>query len=126
MRIVIEIPRLSEERTTFACTLLMDALVVIGLEAEKELGRVPPLYRSGVVFRPEPFTDGEHFDLPWIVIARGWGDCDDLSIWRRIELARKGEATLSRVVWRPDTRRYHAQVRRSDGTWEDPSLMLKR
>lgn len=125
MRVIVEIPTLNEEHTVEALVTLLDAVARVGLIVEKELGPAPELYSSGVRFQPEPFDDGEHFDLPWAVLERGWGDCDDLTIWRRMELARRGEATKARVVWREDTRRYHAQIRREDGSWEDPSLMLK-
>ena len=45
-------------------------------------GEAPSLtdaIRGGLRWRPEPFMDGEHFDLAATAHRRGWGDCDDLA-----------------------------------------------
>ena len=127
MRIIIDLPPLSEEATTRACIELMDSVARVGLICEEELGEAPSLYDSGVKFAQEPFTDGEHFDLPWLCIRRGWMDCDDAAIWRNMELWRAGEhAAGSRVIWPEGTRRYHAQNRRGDNTVEDATQIIER
>jgi hypothetical protein len=127
VRIIIEIPQLSEERTTRACIEIMDSVARVGLICEEELGPVPGLYASGVRFAQEPFQDGEHFDLPWVCVQRGWLDCDDAAIWRNMELWREGEHRAgSRVIWPPGTRRYHAQNRRADDTVEDATQIIER
>lgn len=101
-------------------------MVRVGLIAERDHGRpAPPLYGSGIGFHPEPFKDGEHFDLPGFALRRGWADCDDLVIWRCLELQRAGEAAVPAGVWPKGMRRYHARVRRADGTIEDPSLQVR-
>lgn len=78
--------------------------------------------RHGVRWRPENFGD-EHFDHAGIVLSRGWGDCDDLAPWRAASLRASGEdpgAVAIAVPSGPDM--YHAIVRRSDGSNDDPSV----
>ena len=91
-----------------------------------ESHRIPPLYTSGVVYREEPptivtFSDGtvrkveEFASLP-IVLARGWGDCDDLAPARTAELRSQGERASIRIIWKqpfPTSQKvYHVLVRR--------------
>ena len=76
----------------------------------------------GVRWRPENMGD-EHFDHAGTVIARGWGDCDDLAPWHAASLRATGEdpgATAIVVPSGPEM--YHAIVRRSDGSNDDPSV----
>lgn len=89
-------------------------------------GEVPPLTeaidKGGVRWKPEPFLDGEHFDLAHQVTARKWGDCDDLAPWLTGELRATGEdpGAVSRVYQSgPD--RWHVVTQTSDGTILDPS-----
>lgn len=85
---------------------------------------LPPLYRSGVHYAPEPWAGSgrEEWADPWTVCARGWGDCDDLVGWRVAELRAAGEHATIQVMRRNE--RYHVRVRRADGTLEDPSIAL--
>lgn len=82
------------------------------------------LLRSGVRWRPEPYTDGEHFDLPPVIAARGWADCDDLAPALAAELrsSQADPGAIARVV-RSGPERWHAIVQLSDGTTIDPSIM---
>lgn len=87
---------------------------------------VPPLYQSGVRYREEPEDGVEEFASIPVVLARGWGDCDDLAPWRVAELRNAGERAKIRIQWRR-TRRgklFHIVVRRADGSIEDPSARL--
>lgn len=78
---------------------------------------------AGVKWRPEAFPDGEHFDLPSTVVARGWGDCDDLAPWHAGSLRATGRDPKARaVVRRSGPQRWHVVVRRGDGSVEDPSV----
>jgi hypothetical protein len=91
-----------------------------------EAGLVPPLYKSGVRFRREP-KGVETFRDATDVWARGHGDCAHLAAWRAGELQAMGEKAQLRVKWgwrkgRP--RLFHVQVRRANGTVEDPSRKL--
>ena len=88
-------------------------------------GEVPPLteaIRKGVRWKPEPFLDGEHFDLAHQVTARKWGDCDDLAPWLTGELRATGEdpGAISRV-YKSGPDRWHVVTQLSDGKILDPS-----
>jgi hypothetical protein len=88
-------------------------------------GEVPPLteaIKKGVRWKPEPFTDGEHFDLAHHVEARKWGDCDDLAPWLTGELRATGEdpGAVSRV-YKSGPDRWHVVTETSDGQILDPS-----
>jgi hypothetical protein len=74
-----------------------------------------------VVWQPEPPGD-EHFDLPTTIMGRGWGDCDDLAPWHAGSLRAGGVDPGARAfVKRSGPTRWHALVKRSDGSIEDPS-----
>lgn len=82
----------------------------------------PPLYTSGVRYKTEPREVWRHVGD---VLAEKWGDCEDLAAWRAAELRVSGEDTGASVTtYQSGPRRYHAVVRRGDGTLEDPSKML--
>ena len=88
-------------------------------------GEVPPLteaIRKGVRWKPEAFTDGEHFDLAHQVTARKWGDCDDLAPWLTGELRATGQdpGAVSRV-YKSGPDRWHVVTQTSDGQILDPS-----
>ena len=88
-------------------------------------GEVPPLteaIRKGVKWKPEPFLDGEHFDLAHQVVSRSWGDCDDLAPWLTGELRATGEdpGAISRV-YKSGPDRWHVVTETSDGRILDPS-----
>lgn len=88
-------------------------------------GEVPPLteaIKKGVRWKPEPFTDGEHFDLAHQVTARKWGDCDDLAPWLTGELRATGQdpGAVSRV-YKSGPDRWHVVTQTSDGEILDPS-----
>lgn len=88
--------------------------------------RVPNLYESGVRYQREPLGTTEEFAAIPAVLARGWGDCDDLAPWRVAELRHVGEHAKIKIIWKrhPNGRMYHIVVRRGDGTVEDPSALL--
>lgn len=88
-------------------------------------GEVPDIedaIRKGVKWKPEPFLDGEHFDLAHQVVSRGWGDCDDLSPWLTGTLRATGEdpGAVSRV-YKSGRDRWHVVTETSDGRILDPS-----
>lgn len=88
-------------------------------------GEVPPLteaIRKGVRWKPEPFTDGEHFDLAHQVVSRNWGDCDDLAPWLTGELRATGDDPGARSrVYKSGPDRWHVVTETSDGEILDPS-----
>lgn len=88
-------------------------------------GEVPLLteaIKKGVRWKPEPFQDGEHFDLAHQVTARKWGDCDDLAPWLTGELRATGAdpGAVSRV-YKSGPDRWHVVTQTSDGQILDPS-----
>lgn len=88
-------------------------------------GEVPLIteaIRKGVQWKPEPFLDGEHFDLAHHVAARKWGDCDDLAPWLTGELRATGEDPGARSrVYKSGPDRWHVVTETSDGEILDPS-----
>lgn len=78
--------------------------------------------KGGLVkWQPEPPGD-EHFDLPTTVLARKWGDCDDLAPWHAASLRAAGNDPGARAIVRKSgPNRWHAVVQRSDGSIDDPS-----
>lgn len=90
---------------------------------------VPALYESGVRYEEEPAGQPyEEFASTPVVLAKGWGDCDDLVCWRIAELRNAGENAKVRLKWQFDplrgARMYHVLVRRANGQVEDPSKRL--
>lgn len=105
--------------------------------------RVPKLYAAGVIYRLEPELPKGSVEeiencLQVLALApriyghpygRGtrWTDCDGAVAYRLGELWCAGEPATARIVWRADLRKSkHAQVRRADGTIEDPCMILRR
>ena len=91
--------------------------------------QVPSLYESGIRYEEEPVGQPyEDFSAIPVVLARGWGDCDDLVSWRIAELRNAGENAKVRLKWQYDpirgARMFHVLVRRANGQVEDPSLRL--
>lgn len=88
-------------------------------------GEVPTATEAiadGVKWKPEPFLDGEHFDLAHQVVARGWGDCDDLSPFLTGTLRATGEDPGARSrVYKSGPDRWHVVTETSDGEILDPS-----
>ena len=107
---------------------VLDAALEVSTRANRaalEAGERPitEAIRAGKVrWRPEPFTDGEHFDDSATVQRRGWGDCDDLAPALAAELRATGRDPRAKaVVRRSGPSRWHAVVRMSDGQILDPS-----
>lgn len=115
-----------------------EAALVVLLQALAEVDRlelianprIPRLYRSLVRWRD---ADGEfngkaeEFTTIEPLLARGHGDCKDLSAWRVAEL-RYHDGEVAGFVLTPfehkKGRTYHIRVRRADGSIEDPSQLL--
>lgn len=95
------------------------------LRRARQRGRpIPALYKAGVRYRREP-TGQESWDTIDRVLARGYGDCEDLAAWRAAELVESGGDPGARVaIIRTGPKTMHAVVRRSNGSTEDPSRRL--
>ena len=85
---------------------------------------LPGLYARHIRYQREPEAGSgqEEFADPWTVLARGWGDCDDLIGYRVSELLAQGEAATVNCIW--DGVRMHVRVRRASGDLEDPAQIL--
>ena len=93
-----------------------------------ESGILPPLYSSDVRYQEEP-PDVESFIDGLTCYRRGHGDCAHLAAWRVAELQVQGEPADITIEFQPSQLRpgcmlYHVQVRRADGSVEDPSVIL--
>lgn len=88
-------------------------------------GEVPGItdaIKKGVRWKPEPYLDGEHFDLAHQVVNRNWGDCDDLAPWLAGQLRATGQDEGARArVYKTGPKRWHVVTELSDGTILDPS-----
>jgi hypothetical protein len=115
----IRIPRRSAAFAALVRSLL-ECLVEHNMVAQ-----LPPLYLSGVRYRSEP-ASAESFRDARATLERGHGDCAHLATWRCAELRRSNEAATLVVTFAPYGRSkvFHVQVRRGDGSVEDPSREL--
>jgi hypothetical protein len=76
---------------------------------------------DGIRWKPEP-PGAERFDHAGLVMRRKWGDCDDLAPWHAASLRVTGEDHGAKAIVYPSgPGRWHAVVRRSDGSIDDPS-----
>lgn len=121
MRIRLALPDDIVSPATIAAAL--EASTVAN-EALAQRGALPDIERAIgdrlIRWRPEPFTDGEHFDLAPEVLRRGWGDCDDLAPWLAAQMRHEGEDARA-IAIRSGPTKYHAVVERPDGQILDPS-----
>lgn len=175
MRIVTTInPQLTDPDQFAAVARYFLRGVILANRMLIRAGLVPKLYNSGVRYRPEPWPTTckrcgtknaphkaacgrcgsthldrlEEFADALLVLARGWGDCDDLSPWRTAELQEAGdEKADSKISWKVRCRNcaakvngkspecpscgshrrhrvFHVVTRRGDGRVEDPSQYL--
>lgn len=123
MDIRIPLPDWATGFTANAAAKVLDAMATAYLPYYA-LHPLPPLRRSGVVFRPEPGHGSgvDEFANPWLVYKRGWGDCDDLVCWRLVELRYRGhDVSATRAEWVGDG--VHALVRLANGDTEDISIL---
>jgi hypothetical protein len=102
-----------------------------GLEAVTRLneqmlanGEIPPFdeaVKMGIRWAPEP-PGAEHFDHGAKVLQRKKGDCDDMAPYKAATLRHTGEdPDACAEVYRSGPTRWHAIVRRGDGSIDDPS-----
>lgn len=125
IRFVTTLPRVPGGLIALSAKGLIEAWAdVVAVALRSGVWRLPLLYQSGVRYRLEPGHGGgtDYFDLPPSVLRRGWGDCDDLVIWRVGELRALGVPATVRAEW--VDRRVHVKVRWPNGAEEDPSEIL--
>lgn len=83
----------------------------------------PLLYESGVRYRRERAGKEEWLIVPQI-LAAGWDDCEGLAGWRAAELRTLDGEPARAIAIRTGPKKFHAVVRRADGSIEDPSRIL--
>ena len=124
MRIRLTVPKEHVDDDTLGLALQASTAVA---QRQVRGGEVPPLTdaidQGLVTWKPEPADQSfEGFDLPKDVLARGWGDCDDLACWHAADLRESGEDTDALpIVYQSGPNRWHAVVQRGDGSIDDPS-----
>jgi hypothetical protein len=127
MRIRLALPEQalheSERKEVLDAALEAVTRAATPLVARRKVPTAAAAIKAGRVrWKPEPPGD-EHFDLPSTVLARGWGDCDDLAPWHAASLRASGVDPRARaVVKKSGPARWHALVKRGDGSIEDPSV----
>lgn len=82
---------------------------------------LPDLYRSKIAYQRET---GEYWQRPEETHELGFGDCEDLAIYRVCELRRSGIPARCRVRRsRNNPHQYHCIVEIIPGVYEDPSAL---
>lgn len=110
---------------------LLEGLIAANIAYLLRNPRCPPLYQAGVRYEVEPEGRDEWQDIPDTLMRRN-GDCEDLACWRVAELRMAGErsakthVTVSQMMAPSGAMQtvFHIQVRRANGSIEDPSRML--
>ena len=105
--------------------------VALGVLQNKRLG-VPPLYRAGVRYEREKKPGYECWLDPYTTWKQGWGDCDDLAMWRAAELTlgkgmhgKRIKAIPLLVVQSFSPAKFHVVVGTPSGKFlDDPSKRL--
>jgi hypothetical protein len=113
------VPRLLEA----AAEGLVETNVALFEMAHERGVDLPPLYDSGIVYRPEP--PGREWwetarDLLDVVPDRS-GDCEDLAAYRAAECRFYEDDHARVVIIRTPRGSFHAVVEHEDGELEDPS-----
>ena len=121
-RIPLGLKRKDSEK---ALLWLLESMINIG-RIELRRNKLPPLYKAGVVYQRE--EDTEEWKDPVTVWTDGYGDCEDLSIWRCAELRNNHKKCQPYIRYRVDPETgmyiYHVMVMRANGALEDPSKIL--
>lgn len=120
-----EVSPLEEERSLRALRWMLSGMVQASTEWILAYPDTPSLYNSHVLYRGEKQTEIWQ-DIP-TTLAIGYGDCEDLSIYRCADLrAREGVDAMPYITYRKVGKRtiYHATVQWPNGMIEDPSRAL--
>lgn len=122
MRINVAIPEAAVKKPVLdaaleAVTRLNEDLIKSGTSPTSD-----QLIAAGARWQPEK-PGAEHFDHGALIASRGHGDCDDWAPLHAATLRVTGEDPGAHAIVRKSgPKRWHAIVRRSDGTIDDPSL----
>jgi hypothetical protein len=121
MRINVAVPEAHVEKPVLDAALESVTRLNESMLSRSEIPTFRQGLKSGIEWKPEP-PGAEHFDHAKTVLARKWGDCDDLAPWHAASLRHSGEdPDATAVVRRSGPKTWHAVVQRSDGAIDDPS-----
>jgi len=138
LTVEIGIPEMEFQELRFLVKHLLDGAAKGATPAFIGPGALPPLYSTNVVYR-EDATHGsgiERFKHPRVVLAQGYGDCDQLVWYRLAELLAQGVPAETTIADYQSTGAAHAQIRlprdyvtpwsypSPHGPIEDPSIIL--
>ena len=124
----VELFRTPESRKASEVAMrgMLAGLCIVNMSYLRTHPNTPALYESGVRYRREPMGEETWQDIPNL-IARGYGDCEDLACWlvadRRVRQKIRAKPHLT---YRKDGNlyRYHVTVVYPNGLVEDPSRKL--
>lgn len=103
-------------------TAALEGLTALDQQILRENPGLPSLYEAGVSYTAESTSKWRNV-LDCIKSKNG--DCEALAPWRAAELRETGEDPGAHVLVYPSgTSKFHAVVLKSDGTIEDPSVLL--
>jgi hypothetical protein len=114
---LLQPPELSEDYLDDILT----CLVKLDLRYLAKNPGTPRLYDAGIRYQAEPKGEERFASVP-VVLALGFGDCEDLACWRVAELILRGEPASVRITRHIGV--FHVTVRRGTGMVEDPSRLL--
>lgn len=121
MRINVAVPEAHVEKPILDAALESVTRLNESMLSRNEIPTFKDGLKTGIQWKPEP-PGAEHFDHAKTVLARKWGDCDDLAPWHAASLRHSGEDPgADAVVRRSGPKTWHAVVQRSDGSIDDPS-----
>lgn len=121
MRINVAVPEAHVQAPVLDAALESVTRLNESLLASDQIPSFEKALRYGVKWKPEP-PGAEHFDHGGTVIARKWGDCDDLAPYHAASLRHSGEDPgATAIVQKSGPSRWHAVVQRSNGDIDDPS-----
>lgn len=101
---------------------LLNALKKVYVLKSKLSGdeNLPQLYLSGIKYKRER---GERWQNPHETYTKRAGDCEDLALYRAVELCKRGIDASIRI-YRTGSGSYHAIVEIHPDIYEDPSRLL--
>ena len=122
MLITTRTPGLDPRVESYLVKHILEGLALASAPFFRQM-KLPDLYESGIKFAPEPnHGEFEEFALPWVTLARKWGDCDDLIIYRLAQIISEGTKAKVRCAFYGNE--MHVQIRHQNGSLEDPSQKL--
>jgi hypothetical protein len=121
MRVNVAIPEAHVSKPVLDAALESVTRLNEAMIADGSAPTFDQMLAQGVQWKPEP-PGQEHFDHAGIVAHRGHGDCDDLAPAHAASLRASGKDPGARAeVIRSGPHLWHAIVKRSDGSTDDPS-----